>query len=581
MLFHPSQSWARQLLVAAVLLHTCVARGATYYIDYSGGSNANPGTKAAPWKTHPYMQAASACTGSGNAPSYSHAAGDTFIFKMGERWPNPCFELSVGAGGAPGLPDRYTFDASWGTPPGRVQNGATIGAYTFDAQGTEITAGLNRFIYDDGIDNIVFDGMELTGLKWTGSPSYGNAQLITLYTSQNVTVSNCYAHGWTHPGATSDVMIAVDGYAGPPFNAGSRVTNCLFDGVGASDSGEAVSKIPLLDHNVVRNMSNGLLPNANAVVHDNLIGPINRSFDSTDHENCIEPIVMGNGVTSTNYFYNNVWHDCTAVGILTQGAAPSTGVEIDYLWNNIAFVGSAASPPIPFQFDSVSTRLGSCEVHAWNNTIVGGNGACLRTVGRGNGNFGVLDLQNNACISGGSLIQLDVSAANFTNTANLLSASATGFNGPSDGAPFSYSPASAASPTVGQGVNLSSLAIGAMASLANDATYGGFRGALARPVTGAWDIGAYQWTGQPVLDAGSPAADAGGVTRAPDSGLGEGASADAGPEPGNADAGSSAPVVRGGEWVGGCASTPTPEALAALGLLAAAAGAGARRRRPW
>ena len=81
--------------------------GRTFYIDYSSGSNSNQGTQAAPWKTHPYMQAAAACTGTGSAPSYSHQAGDHFIFKGGVTWPASCFSMVVMAGGTASASDYY------------------------------------------------------------------------------------------------------------------------------------------------------------------------------------------------------------------------------------------------------------------------------------------------------------------------------------------------------------------------------------------------------------------------------------------------------------------------------------------
>jgi len=56
------------------------AMGATYYIDYSIGLDANGGASTSgPWERHPYMQ--------GFSGSYSHFAGNQFIFKGGLTWP--------------------------------------------------------------------------------------------------------------------------------------------------------------------------------------------------------------------------------------------------------------------------------------------------------------------------------------------------------------------------------------------------------------------------------------------------------------------------------------------------------------
>ncbi|HEY2645666.1 MAG TPA: hypothetical protein VGI34_01770 [Candidatus Acidoferrales bacterium] len=442
------------------------------------------------------MQTRAACTGTGSAPSYSHSAGDQFVFKQGDSWPNACFDINVQAGGSAGNPDVYTYDPTWGTPGGTKGNlGQTVGTYQFTAGGSVINGadGWNDFIYSNN-DNITFNGMELTGMTWSGSGgAFGNVQMFQLQDSQNTTISNIYAHGWSHSGASSDELEVVAGRNLSPFNAGSRVTGSVFDGAGAADSGEAVYAIALVDNNIIRNMSNGVIVGFNAVVHDNLIGPINLSFDPSDHENCIEPDAMPGGQTSVNYIYNNVWHDCSAVGILTQGGAPSSGAEIDYLWNNVAYVGSTSNPPIPFQFDAVSTNNGASEIHAWNNTVYGGSGLCMRTIGRGNGNFRVIDLRNNHCISDQGLISLGTGANTLTNSTNVVvGTSAASSQGLASSGSFAFLPSSGLVATLAGGANLMSNASGNLATLALDTTYGGTRSPNSRPASGAWDIGAYQ-----------------------------------------------------------------------------------------
>src|SRR2546427_5305906 len=100
---------------ALILLVTVRAAAATYYIDFSAGSDSNSGTSTSTsWKRHPYMQ--------GFTGSYSHSSGDRFIFKGGVSWPNACFNITVNNGGATGNPDYYGVDtnyysgASWSRP---------------------------------------------------------------------------------------------------------------------------------------------------------------------------------------------------------------------------------------------------------------------------------------------------------------------------------------------------------------------------------------------------------------------------------------------------------------------------------
>ena len=103
--------YRKALFIISLLMIVCsspvVAQsGRTFYIDYANGSNSNPGTQTSPWKTHPYMNNVSACTG-GSAPAYAHAAGDHFIFKGGSTWPAACFQMTIISGGTAGAVDYY------------------------------------------------------------------------------------------------------------------------------------------------------------------------------------------------------------------------------------------------------------------------------------------------------------------------------------------------------------------------------------------------------------------------------------------------------------------------------------------
>ena len=129
--------------------------GRIFYIDYASGSNSNSGTSnSAPWKTHPYMQTSAACTGSGSAPSYSHQAGDRFIFKGGVSWPAACFMMTLQAGGSSSsVQDYYGVDQTWFA-------GGSFARPKFDPNyqvptGNVLIAGTASAV------NIVFDHLEI------------------------------------------------------------------------------------------------------------------------------------------------------------------------------------------------------------------------------------------------------------------------------------------------------------------------------------------------------------------------------------------------------------------------------------
>ena len=85
----------------------------TFYIDYEMGNDANNGTsKTFPWKRHPFMN--------GFGGSYSHQAGDHFIFKGGVVWPSSSLPLNIyraawnlKSSGTAENPDYYGVDKAW------------------------------------------------------------------------------------------------------------------------------------------------------------------------------------------------------------------------------------------------------------------------------------------------------------------------------------------------------------------------------------------------------------------------------------------------------------------------------------
>jgi len=490
------------LVFSSFFLFAGCASATTYYISFSSGSNSNNGTsESTPWKSHPYMQTKSGCTGTGSAPNYNHSAGDQFVFKQGDSWPNACFDMVIQNSGASGNPDVYTFDPTWGTAGGTTGNlGQPVGVYQFNAGGAVINGSdnLNTFIRAEGLSYITLNGMEFTGFTWSTNTNSGNGPIVDVGVSSYIVVSNFWMHAWTHPGASSDLVTGVNASTGANQGIGIRVTGGVFDGLnsggsGVSDSGSGTFGVQIVDNTIFRNAANGINSNMNAIIHDNLIGPITQSFDSSVHENCIEPTSMPAGLASTILIYNNVVHDCTAVALLTQGAPPSSGWEIDYIWNNVFYIGTMSNPPIPMQFAALSSSNSNSQVHAWNNTIYAGSSqVCFRTP-VGSGNFGVLDLQNNLCISDAGLIAIVQTGNTYTNNNNvLMGTSAAASQGFTSSGQYAYAPTASTNGTVGAGVNLASLATGNFATLLKDTTYAGTRTTLSRP-SGAWDVGAYQY----------------------------------------------------------------------------------------
>ncbi|MFW6303455.1 MAG: hypothetical protein ACOC2L_02425, partial [Candidatus Sumerlaeota bacterium] len=75
------------------------------YIDYENGDDNNDGTKASPWKHHPWDKAA-------RGKAAAHGGATTYVFKRGVVYRGA---LEVKESGRPGEPIRLTSDPSWGS----------------------------------------------------------------------------------------------------------------------------------------------------------------------------------------------------------------------------------------------------------------------------------------------------------------------------------------------------------------------------------------------------------------------------------------------------------------------------------
>lgn len=486
-------------LAMFILITSANAYATTYYIDYSSGADTNSGTsKTAPWQHAPGMQG---CTGACSA--VQPQPGDQIIFKGGVTWPNACFNWLWQWSGTASNYIYIGVDKTW-------YSGNSWTRPIFDAGGTRITAGTdgdNMFMCAGHTQSyFTIDDIEWKGLYWTSADSA--VGMLDLGESTHINVTNCYFHGWSHDtfaNGTRDNCYIACGYAGSPYNVGVNFSYDVWDGgPNGSDSCAAFYHLPNADHCVVRNMSNGFLTNSPGTVHDCTIGPINQSFDSTDHENCIET-TGGSGAAGPNYFYNNVLHDCKAVNMLFPGTGSP---ETDYIFNNVLY-STHSDAPIPLQIDDYSPASGEA-VYIYNNTIDASatNLVCARIVNRGNGPIGTFDARNNFCVSSGGFLSSGPGATNLINTDNITmtpsQASAAGIS-----LSQTYVDQQVSSNCNGQtncpngaGVNLTSLATGNLAALAKSTTYGctaDSNGNIAcpslavnaRPANGAWDIGAF------------------------------------------------------------------------------------------
>ena len=152
--------------VAWALLAPIACAGATRFIDWTNGRDANDGlSKASAWKRAPGM--------SGFSGTYSHRAGDRFVFKGGVIWPAAALPLAIVGSGTQGNPDTYTTDHSW-------FSGASWSQPVFDGGGSGtqlITATSKHFVT---IDDLSLKNMDLPGSNNGYAAHFENCTDLTL-----------------------------------------------------------------------------------------------------------------------------------------------------------------------------------------------------------------------------------------------------------------------------------------------------------------------------------------------------------------------------------------------------------------
>jgi hypothetical protein len=258
--------------------------------------------------------------------------------------------------------------------------------------------------------------------------------------------------------------------------------------------------MPSVTNSVIHDLANGIVGTGSGGVVEiggNLIYNILES-NSGSHPNGIETLGPG-----TYYIHDNVIHD------LTSGAETlmfgNTG-ETDYIWNNVFYNSPLATAPTAPQ----NSGMTGMTFYAWNNTVVPGAGApCFLNSSFG-GTFTAVTIENNHCISTGSVASAIWGGTTPTLTTNLLQAPTVATaQGYTSSETYAYSPASGSGGTVGTGSNRTSLCLGPLSGLCSDTAYAVIYKSTTQTVTvpgrtpngrepsGPWDVGAYQTPPQP------------------------------------------------------------------------------------
>lgn len=227
------------------------------------------------------------------------------------------------------------------------------------------------------------------------------------------------------------------------------------------------------------------------------------------------------GLYTYNNYFSGDWGTCPTGLVFVEGGASTNNANLSnsYWWNNVAVISSPVANTNGW-FSVFSGVSGVTQI--FNNTIIGpratDNSACFNIgpvrnltfennlitncgnpVGIGGpSSIASVDynLYGTSCQNGNNCFvwngSFTGSFSNWKNACPGCDVHSKQTNDPGVSADASLS--SSGSAAVAGGLNLASLATGAISSLLSDTTKGGTRTPLLRPGGSAWDIGAFQFS---------------------------------------------------------------------------------------
>jgi hypothetical protein len=284
------------------------AAAATYYVDFSAGSDTNNGTSmVTSWKHSPGDFGAT-----GAAGSTGLVGGDTVIFKGGVNYTNTITLLWSGAAGNP-----VTYDGN---------SAGTFGSGRAVSSGNNSTNQIYGF-YGSGKSNLVFRNIESTlwgghgSIAWSCGasadyPGYG----IYLNACNYVTVRDSYFHDlgdWTNAPNMSEQYM--EGTGVEVFNSGwgITVTNCEFTHIG-------------MDGIIIEPKQGAAICTNIVIVNNNFHDYVRWCIDlASGADNCTlsDVIIDGNQIHDLYQYYTAGWLGCS-------GLWPHTDPIIMRLANN-------------------------------------------------------------------------------------------------------------------------------------------------------------------------------------------------------------------------------------------------------
>jgi hypothetical protein len=490
-------------IIAFIFSVKSASAATTYYISKSLGSDSNSGTsKAAPWAHLPGMPS---CTG--KCASYSPSPGDQFLLYGGDTWGASDLGVNWQWRGTSSAPIYIGVDQTW-------YNSTACGSSwcrpIFNCQNTTCSRNsLVAQVFSINGSYVTLDNIEFTGWRENSS---GSAPLVGTIFDHTI-VEHCYFHGWSRDSGANDngsnAAFSTNISNGESQVLGATFHDNVVDGSDTSqDMMNGVIHADSVYNNVIRYVVSGLLGEITDA-HSNLIENAVVSY-AGDH--CNQAFMFSALTGNIQYAYNNVIRNpgsCKGGSTLWVATTLGTGscsTCVGYIYNNVIYGVSSAFGAISVGYHPPSTGAANTGTYyVYNNTIdvnSGADGTCM-----GNGESSprsVTHYANNLCIAAPKGICNAIGTTCINDGTNLSQTEAqVNSAGYTSSGTYPYSP-TVNGPTVGAGTNFTGLCSGAGAALCSDTTYPEYnstnhtvalRAVLARPGSGAWDIGAVQFSG--------------------------------------------------------------------------------------
>ncbi len=498
----------------------------------ANGSDTNSGiSESAPWQHAPGMpNCASVCA------SITPAPGQGFILRGGDTWHfgnNSATPYTGGTwtltwNGSSGNPIYLGVDQTWfsggsWTRPILTGDNPTSTSTTLTSCPYASIGSANIMIQLSGQKFITIDNFEMLGLCESAPNDAQQDTYIRYGYAIGPVFTNLYIHGWTHvqfncSGTTGLCFntFAFQGGAGGMGLPSDTISNVVVDGSDSDPGGAGVCYCDFwnVSDSVFRYVSQ-IVDRLPHVYHDNLQEYWYEPGDNSAHGNLWESVGDAPG---TNAFYNNIFrHVCSIQGSCPHGIVgiwPAIPLgNTDYFFNNLCYDCNTAGNYLDigqndrnqgtfvffnntFEIPTVTNPIVQCAAKGYSSPFVAANNHYI--------------LEGSSPYSSSSTCKAE--GGTFVTELAMNHATATS-DGYTNAETYANSPTSSGDPTVLAGTNqqsyctalsnagLSDAAKTCQSDTSYSCTYNSSNHTVscpartvdARPGSGNWDIGAYEY----------------------------------------------------------------------------------------